>query len=109
MAQEDDAQQDINVDDLGNVSNTFKEQFFEALKQKGIENYDRAIQALQRCLAQEPKNAVIHFELGKNYNALKQYDAAEESLKEAIITMLMHILLHLMVFTKQQMDILLLQ
>lgn len=85
MAQEDDAQQDINVDDLGNVSNTFKEQFFEALKQKGIENYDRAIQALQRCLAQEPKNAVIHFELGKNYNALKQYDAAEESLKEALV------------------------
>ena len=33
-------------DDLGNVSDDYQEHFFEALKQKGIENYKRAIVAL---------------------------------------------------------------
>ncbi len=39
------AQVDFNKrpdDDLGNVEDEFQEYFFEALKQKGIENYDRA-------------------------------------------------------------------
>ena len=39
------AQVDFNKrpdDDLGNVEDKFQESFFEALKQAGIENYDRA-------------------------------------------------------------------
>lgn len=84
VAQEDFPQEEVNVDDLGNVSDTFKESFFEALKQKGIENYGRAIEALEICVKSQPNNAVLHFEFGKNYNALKQYDSAEASLKKAL-------------------------
>ena len=43
------AQVDFNKrpdDDLGNVEDEFQEHFFEALKQKGIENYERAVEAL---------------------------------------------------------------
>ena len=75
---------DENVDDLGDVSDVFQESFFEALKQKGIENYDRAIDALEICIQQEPKMAVLYFERGKNELLLKRYAAAEESLVQSL-------------------------
>ncbi|WP_339622719.1 tetratricopeptide repeat protein [uncultured Winogradskyella sp.] len=81
------AQVDFNKrpdDDLGNVEDEFQEYFFEALKQKGIENYDRAVDALQKCLNLNSKLPVIYFELGKNYNNLKNFGAAEDNLKKAI-------------------------
>ncbi|WP_422106705.1 tetratricopeptide repeat protein [Winogradskyella sp.] len=81
------AQVDFNKrpdDDLGNVKDEFQEHFFEALKQKGIENYERAVEALHKCLNLDSKKPVIYFELGKNYNKLKNFGAAEEHLKTAI-------------------------
>ena len=81
------AQVDFNKkpdDDLGNVEDEFQEYFFEALKQKGIENYDRAVDALHKCLNLNSKLPVIYFELGKNYNKLKNFGAAEDNLKKAI-------------------------
>ncbi|MCA0131336.1 tetratricopeptide repeat protein [Winogradskyella alexanderae] len=81
------AQVDFNKrpdDDLGNVEDEFQEYFFEALKQKGIENYERAVDALQQCLNLDSKKPVIYFELGKNYNLLKNFGAAEDALKKAV-------------------------
>ena len=78
------AQDQAVTDDLGNVEDKFQDYFFEALKQKGIENYERAIEALEKCLEIQPEQAVIYFELGKNHNALKQYDEAERHLKKAL-------------------------
>ncbi|SDW13451.1 tetratricopeptide repeat protein [Flavobacterium degerlachei] len=63
--------------------NKFQDFFFESLKQKGIENYDKAIVALEQCLKIEPENATIHFELGKNYLALKDYKNAYTSFEHA--------------------------
>lgn len=81
------AQDNLNQepeDDLGNVTDAYQESFFEALKQKGIENYELAINALQECLKIDSTKPIIYFELGKNYNALKQFIQAEENLKKAI-------------------------
>lgn len=81
------AQVDFNKtpdDDLGNYEDEFQEHFFEALKQKGIENYDRAVDALHKCLNLDSKKPVIYFEFGKNYNKLKNFGAAEDNLKKAI-------------------------
>lgn len=81
------AQVDFNKrpdDDLGNVEDKFQEFFFEALKQKGIENYDRAVEALQKCLKLDDSDASVYFELGKNYNLLKNFGAAEDALKKAV-------------------------
>lgn len=81
------AQVDFNKtpdDDLGNFEDAFQEHFYEALKQKGIENYDRAIKSLQKCLELDDSKAVIYFELGKNYTQLKNFGAAEDALKKAI-------------------------
>lgn len=73
--------QEVNEDDLGNVTDEFQENFFEALKQKGIENYEKAVQALLKCEKLQPQNAVVHFELGKNYKLLENYDMAVQSLQ----------------------------
>ena len=80
------AQVDFNkkpTDDLGNVEDQFQEYFFEALKQQGIENYQRAIDALLKCKKLDDK-PVIYYELGKNYNQLKNFGAAEDALKRAV-------------------------
>lgn len=71
------------TDDLGNVEDQFQEHFFEALKQQGIENYQRAIDELLKCKKLDDK-PVVYFELGKNYNKLKNFGAAEDALKRAV-------------------------
>lgn len=73
----------VNQDDLGNVTDEFQESFFEALKQKGIENYGKAITALENCRKLQPNNAVVYFELGKNYSALEDYELAAQNLQKA--------------------------
>ena len=81
------AQVDFNRtpnDDLGNYEDKFQEHFYEALKQKGIENYDRAVEQLLKCAALDAKESVVFFELGKNYVQLKDFGAAETALKKAI-------------------------
>lgn len=71
--------EEVNIDDLGNATDKFQELFFEALKQKAITNYDKAIDALEECMEIDSKSTFIYFELGKNQLALKQYEKAEKS------------------------------
>jgi tetratricopeptide (TPR) repeat protein len=61
----------------------FQDYFYESLKQKGIENYDKAIDALEQCLKLKPNEATIHFEMGKNYLASKGYEQAYNSFEKA--------------------------
>ena len=81
------AQVDFNKtpdDDLGDNSDKFQELFYEALKQKGIENYDRAAEAFQKCIEIDNSVPVLYFELGKSYSKLKNFGAAEDALKKAV-------------------------
>ncbi len=77
-------------DDLGNVTDVFQENFFEALKQRAIENYELALTALKKAekgTRKDPVNqAVINLERAKNYVALKKYDYAEEFFLKTIET-----------------------
>ncbi len=85
--QVDYAQVDPNkvaTDDLGDFEDEFQELFYEALKQKGIENYERSVDALLKCIELDKSIPVLYFELGKNYNKLKNFGAAEDALKAAI-------------------------
>lgn len=61
----------------------FEDYFYESLKQKGIENYDKAITALEQCLKIKPNDANVYFELGKNYFGLKNYEHAYNSFEKA--------------------------
>ena len=60
------AQDKTPTDDLGNISDDFQENFFEALKQKGIENYELALNALDKAEVAAKDNqenkAVVYFE-----------------------------------------------
>ena len=75
--------QDVNVADNSKASDAFQEHFFEALKQKAIENYEKAIIELKACEKLQPNNAVVFFELGKNYKLLKNFDLAISNLEKA--------------------------
>ena len=70
-------------EDIALNNDEFQVYFYESLKQKGIENYDKAITALYRCQQLEPENPVIFFELGKNYLFQKDYLNAYENFKKA--------------------------
>lgn len=61
----------------------FQDYFYESLLQKGIENYDKAIVALENCLALKPNDANVYFEIGKNQLALKEYRNAYTSFEKA--------------------------
>ena len=61
----------------------FQELFYESLLQKGIENYDKAIVALERASKIKPNDATVSFELGKNYLALKDYKNAYDYFENA--------------------------
>jgi len=81
------AQVDFNKkpdDDLGDFEDEFQELFYEALKQKGIENYDRSVEALLKCIELDDDVPVLYFELGKNYKKLKNFGEAEKALKKAV-------------------------
>ena len=74
-------------DNLGNVTDAFQENFFEALKQKGIENYELALIALnkaEKAAKTEENKSVVYFEMGKNHTYLKQYAQAEENFNKVL-------------------------
>lgn len=70
-------------DDLGVVSDAFQENFFEALKYKAIENHEKAIEALERCLELDADEPAIYLELGKNHNYLSKHSKAAAYLENA--------------------------
>lgn len=78
------AQEIQNPEEIAAVDDAFENNFYEALTQKAIENYDRAIVSLQKCLDKEPNNPVIYNELGKNYFSLKNYAEAQNAFQKAV-------------------------
>lgn len=55
----------------------FQTFFFEALQQKAIGNYDKAVYALEACNNIDKNNIAVLFELSKNYDLLIKYTEAE--------------------------------
>ena len=82
------SQDEEREDDLGDVTDAFQTNFFEALKQKGIENYELALNALDRAQNEsegKPEQlAAVYFERGKNLAALKRYDEAEATYNQVL-------------------------
>ncbi|NER09873.1 Tetratricopeptide repeat-containing protein [Muriicola jejuensis] len=69
---------------LEDYTDEFQEYFFEALKQKGIENYDKAINALLKCKEMDPESPVVDHELAKMYQLNNQMGIAQEFALEAL-------------------------
>ena len=70
-------------DAIGLADDEFQNAFYEALLQKGIENHDKAITALEKCKKLQPENAVVYSEMGKNYLPQKKYKDAYDSFEKA--------------------------
>ena len=62
----------------------FEKYFFEALQQKAIGNFDKAITALEKCQDIKKEDKALNFEFGKNYYELEKYTEAEEFTKRAL-------------------------
>src|SRR5690606_22882165 len=74
----------IEPDSIALVEDKFQEYFYESLKHKGIENYDRAIDNLERALQLKPQEKMLWHEIGMNYFFSKKYQLAEEYIQKAI-------------------------
>ncbi len=64
--------------------NKMESVFYESLKQRGIENYDKAVVLLDGLIFKDPSNAAFLYELGKNHLSLKQYAQAENAFQKAV-------------------------
>lgn len=64
----------------------FQTHFFEALKQRAINNYSKAIESLEKCTEFNPENDAVEFEFSKNHLLLKNYDQAETFINKALIS-----------------------
>jgi predicted Zn-dependent protease len=69
---------------LEQYTDEVQENFFEALKQKGIENYDKAINSLLECKRLDSANTVVDHELAKAYLASGQ---PVQALEYAIVSL----------------------
>lgn len=76
MAQNEPSNDVVTIDD------GFQDLFYEAIQQRSIENYDKAILAMEKAKTIQPDNPVIYFELGKNYYAQKKYKEAYDNYKK---------------------------
>ena len=62
----------------------FQTFFFEALQQKAIGNYDKAIFALDACYEIDSENVAVLFELSKNYSFSNKYNEAKYFVLKAL-------------------------
>ena len=63
----------------------FQEYFFEGLKQRGIENYDRAVEAFLKCKSMDPASPVVDHEIAKSYLMDRQLIKAEGYARDALM------------------------
>ncbi len=76
-----------NMEELQNEQQelNFQNFFFEALQQKAIGNFDKAISALENCQNIKNDDKAVEFEFAKNYFELDKYYEAETYIKKALV------------------------
>nr|WP_321415278.1 hypothetical protein [uncultured Allomuricauda sp.] len=82
-AQEEQESADVYLEEY---TDEFQENFFEALKQKGIQNYDRAVDLFLKCKQLNPDNSVVDYELAKAYMRDKKYVQAQDYAIAALLS-----------------------
>lgn len=75
---------EVNQDELGNVTDDFQENFFQAITQRAILNHERALELITDLLQNSPDEGVLYLEKAKNHFALEQFSSAEESYTKAL-------------------------
>lgn len=75
--------QKINIEEENSIK--FQNHFFEALKQKAIKNYSKAIESLELCSEIDSLNVSVLFEFSKNHLELNNYFEAELFIDKALV------------------------
>ncbi len=75
--------QEVSIDEESRLN--FQTYFFEALKQRAIKNYDKAIENLEKSYEIDSVNAAVAFEFSKNYAALNKYFEAQLFIDKALV------------------------
>lgn len=70
------------TNDVVTIDDGFEDLFYDAIQQRSIENYDKAITALEKGKKIQPDNPVVYFELAKNYFAQKKYKEAYDNFEK---------------------------
>lgn len=73
-----------NPEDIALTNNEVEDNFYESLKQRAIENYDKAIVSIEKCILKVNNNPVFYHELGKNLLNLKKFPEAEKAFQRAV-------------------------
>ncbi len=73
-----------NINDISKTSKTFKKHFFDALSNRAVEQYEKAIKNLEACLKLNHTLPVLYYELAQNEISLRFYDSAKNNLKKAL-------------------------
>lgn len=76
--------QKINTEEENSLK--FQTYFFEALKQKAIKNYGKAIESLELCNEIDAANVSVLFEFSKNHLGLNNYFEAQLFIDKALQT-----------------------
>lgn len=76
--------QKTNTEEEKNLK--FQTHFFEALKQKAIKNYSKAIESLEKSYEIDSLSLAVEFEFSKNYLLLNKYFEAEIFINKALKT-----------------------
>lgn len=76
--------QKTNTEEENNLK--FQTHFFEALKQKAIKNYSKAIESLEKSYEIDSLSLAVEFEFSKNYLLLNKYFEAEIFINKALKT-----------------------
>jgi predicted Zn-dependent protease len=74
--------QEINIEEENSLK--FQTHFFEALKQKAIKNYGKAIESLELCNEIDVANVSVLFEFSKNHLELNNYFEANLFIDKAL-------------------------
>lgn len=74
--------QKTNIEEENSLK--FQTHFFEALKQKAIKNYSKAIESLELCNEIDSLNVAVLFEFSKNHLELNNYFEAELFIDKAL-------------------------
>lgn len=73
-----------NVNDISGTSKIFKEHFFDALSDRSVGKYEKAIISINTCIDMQNKMPVLYYELAQNEIALRFYKSAKENLNKAL-------------------------
>lgn len=84
FAQNESILDTIPQDDLGDVTDKFQDLFFQALTDRAIENYEKAIESLREAEGFKVDQAAVFFEMGMNFASLEKFSQAENYFQKAL-------------------------